>query len=222
MPGHAPDPGALFAALSTSPDPVFVTDRHNRIVFLNTSAQKILGFAPEEVVGETCFAALEGGDRFGNRYCSDNCPIAQIANRGEIVQPFELRLKARDGHLVDVQITVLNLSVAPPDLFFLVHIFRLPPPASALTHCAPADGELPPPAALASRSSADARARRLTSREVEVLAMLAAGRTTPEIAERLHISVLTARNHVQNILDKLEVHSKAEAVAFAFQKHLIP
>ena len=218
MPGHAADPGALFAALSASPDPLFVTDRHNRIVFLNTSAQQILGFAPEEVVGETCFAALEGGDRYGNRYCSDNCPIAQIANRGEIVQPFELRLRARDGHLVDVQITVLNLSVAPPDLFFLVHIFRLP----ASTRAHPASAESEPPAALASRSSVDARARRLTSREVEVLAMLAAGRTTPEIAERLHISVLTARNHVQNILDKLEVHSKAEAVAFAFQKHLIP
>ena len=32
---------------------------------------------------------------------------------------------------------------------------------------------------------------------------------------------MTARNHIQNILDKLEVHSKAEAVAFAFQKHLL-
>jgi two-component system nitrate/nitrite response regulator NarL len=56
---------------------------------------------------------------------------------------------------------------------------------------------------------------------VEVLGMLAAGRTTPEIAERLHISQLTARSHIQNILEKLEVHSKAEAVAFAFQKNLI-
>ena len=51
--------------------------------------------------------------------------------------------------------------------------------------------------------------------------MLAAGRTTPEIAGRLHISHLTARNHIQNILDKLELHSKAEAVAFAFQKGIV-
>jgi NarL family two-component system response regulator LiaR len=74
---------------------------------------------------------------------------------------------------------------------------------------------------VAARESADARARKLTIREVEVLGMLAAGRTTPEIAERLHISLLTARSHIQNILEKLEVHSKAEAVAFAFQKNLI-
>ena len=50
--------------------------------------------------------------------------------------------------------------------------------------------------------------------------MLAAGRSTPEIAIALHISNLTARNHIQNILHKLEVHSKSEAVAFAFQKRL--
>jgi DNA-binding CsgD family transcriptional regulator len=56
---------------------------------------------------------------------------------------------------------------------------------------------------------------------VEVLGMLAAGRTTPEIAERLHIAPLTARNHIQNILEKLEVHSKSEAIAFAFQKHVL-
>jgi DNA-binding NarL/FixJ family response regulator len=74
---------------------------------------------------------------------------------------------------------------------------------------------------VAARESIDVRARKLTSREVEVLGMLAAGRTTPEIAERLHISQLTARSHIQNILEKLEVHSKVEAVAFAFQKNLI-
>ena len=51
--------------------------------------------------------------------------------------------------------------------------------------------------------------------------MLAGGRPTPEIAERLHISTLTVRNHIQNILEKLEVHSKAEAVAFAFQQRIL-
>jgi DNA-binding NarL/FixJ family response regulator len=71
------------------------------------------------------------------------------------------------------------------------------------------------------RESPDARARRLTTREVEVLGMLAAGRSAPEIGGRLNISILTARNHIQNILDKLEVHSKAEAVAFAFQQRIV-
>ena len=218
---HPSDLRSLFGTLEDSPDPVFVTDRHDRIVFFNASAQKILGFAPEEAVGMRCFAAFEGGDRHGNRYCSDSCPITRIANRGEVVQPFDLRLRARDGHHVDVLVTVLNLTVPGPELFYLLHVVRLPQPGALASGPAQAEAAEPPPASvLASRSSADARARRLTSREVEVLGMLAAGRTTPEIGERLQISLLTARNHTQNILEKLEVHSKAEAVAFAFQKKL--
>jgi len=58
-------------------------------------------------------------------------------------------------------------------------------------------------------------------RSLIVLGMLAAGRSAPEIGGRLNISTLTARNHIQNILEKLEVHSKAEAVAFAFQQRIV-
>jgi PAS domain S-box-containing protein len=221
---HRVDVRALFEALVDSPDPVFVTDRHDKVVFFNRSAQRVLGFDPEEAVGMRCFAAFEGEDRYGNRYCGDHCPISQIANRGAPVQPFDLRLRAHDGHHVDVQVTVINLTVPEPDLFYLVHAFRVPPASAAPPRHgeeAAAEAEPPAPNVLASRSSADARARRLTAREVEVLGMLAAGRATPEIAERLQISLLTARNHVQNILEKLEVHSKAEAVAFAFQKKIV-
>ena len=65
------------------------------------------------------------------------------------------------------------------------------------------------------------RAKRLTRREIEVLGILANGFNINEIGKRLSISALTARNHVQNILDKLEVHSKSEAVAFAFRQKVI-
>ena len=41
----------MLMALTNSPDPVFVTDRHNRIVFWNQSAERILGYSAEEVVG---------------------------------------------------------------------------------------------------------------------------------------------------------------------------
>ncbi len=54
----------------------------------------------------------------------------------------------------------------------------------------------------------------LTRREREVLALLAHGATKEVIAEALVISPQTARTHIQNILDKLGVHSQLEAVAF--------
>jgi len=68
---------------------------------------------------------------------------------------------------------------------------------------------------------ADARVRELTTREIEVLGMLAAGQNATDVANHLGISPLTARNHVQHIFAKLEVHSKAEAVAFAYKMRVV-
>jgi DNA-binding CsgD family transcriptional regulator len=209
---------AVFGSLALSPDPVFVTDRHNRIVFWNQSAERILGFSSAEVVGKPCAARLEGCDAFGNRYCSESCPVTGMAARGESVNHFGLRLKGRDGDVVPVDVTILNLGGRAPGDFFLAHILR----TERIELPSLQDSERAPPASpfVSSRESPDVRARRLSAREVEVLGMLAAGRSTPEIALSLHISNLTARNHIQNILHKLEVHSKSEAVAFAFQKRL--
>ncbi len=212
--------GSLFDSLALSPDPVFVTDRHNRIVFWNRSAERMLGYSAEEAAGVSCAGMLEGCDTHGNRYCSDTCPVTQMGTRGEPVHEFGLRVRTKDGRILPVDISILNLAVSPPDGFLLAHILK---PALATAAAARAEHpEAPPRSALvAVRESPDARARKLTAREVDVLGMLAAGHPTPEIGSRLHISTLTARNHIQNILDKLEVHSKAEAVAFAFQKRLL-
>jgi DNA-binding CsgD family transcriptional regulator len=61
----------------------------------------------------------------------------------------------------------------------------------------------------------------LTRREVEILHMIADGLKTRAIALRLHVSPATVRNHVQNILHKLDAHSRLEAVAHALRVRLI-
>lgn len=61
----------------------------------------------------------------------------------------------------------------------------------------------------------------LTPRELEVLKALTEGLSTPEICERLYIAPNTLRTHVQNIMGKLRVHSKLEAVAFALRNRLV-
>lgn len=61
----------------------------------------------------------------------------------------------------------------------------------------------------------------LTQREKEVLALMVEGLSNPQIAERLYISRSTARAHVSNILAKLNVTRRAEAVALALRKKLI-
>ena len=209
----------LFESLTLSPDAVFVTDRHNRIVFWNRSAERLLGFTAEEAAGASCACLLEGNDVYGNRYCSDVCPVTQMAARAETMRAFGLRLRSKDGGIVLVDVSILNFVVRPPDGCFLAHILR-PTLAAEAAVRGPRREDPPRSALVVVKESPDARARKLTAREVDVLGMLAAGHPTPEIASRLHISSVTARNHIQNILEKLEVHSKAEAVAFAFQKRL--
>ena len=61
----------------------------------------------------------------------------------------------------------------------------------------------------------------LTSREKEVLQALAEGLDSQEIAERLHISVKTERNHVSSILNKLRAHSRLQALVFALRHGVV-
>ena len=62
---------------------------------------------------------------------------------------------------------------------------------------------------------------RLTERESEVLQMLVHGASTAQIAAALLVSTHTARTHVQNVLVKLDVHSRLEAAAYAVRHGLV-
>ncbi|HEX6778160.1 MAG TPA: LuxR C-terminal-related transcriptional regulator [Ktedonobacterales bacterium] len=72
------------------------------------------------------------------------------------------------------------------------------------------------------RPSTRANHARLTSREVEVLLLLAEGRSNAEIACRLFTSPKTADHQVSAILSKLEVHSRAQAITAAAALGLLP
>jgi DNA-binding NarL/FixJ family response regulator len=60
----------------------------------------------------------------------------------------------------------------------------------------------------------------LTSREQEVLRLLADGKRVKEIAHLLHVSVKTVESHRQNIMDKLEIHSTIELTRYALREGL--
>jgi len=61
----------------------------------------------------------------------------------------------------------------------------------------------------------------LTDRELEILAMLVRGYGSAEMSRQLGISMNTVRSHIQNILPKLQVHSRLEAAAFAVRHGLV-
>ena len=81
---------------------------------------------------------------------------------------------------------------------------------------APAAGQMSP-----EERQAALLIKQLTQRELEVLTLLARGAGGEKIAQELNVSRNTVRSHVQNILTKLQVHSRLEAVAFAARHNIV-
>jgi two-component system NarL family response regulator len=75
--------------------------------------------------------------------------------------------------------------------------------------------------ALSRRVEEEHDGRRLTPRELEVLRLIARGMSNKDIAAELVIAENTVRNHVRNILEKLEVRSRVEAAMYAVREKLV-
>ncbi len=75
--------------------------------------------------------------------------------------------------------------------------------------------------AMSGAAATPARLPRLTVRELEVLNLVAHGLNNREIAEQLFISENTVKNHVRNMLEKLQLHSRIEAVMYAVRQRLL-
>jgi PAS domain S-box-containing protein len=61
----------------------------------------------------------------------------------------------------------------------------------------------------------------LTPRQAEVLRLLEHGRSTEQIAQELHLSIETVRNHIRRLMRALNAHSRLEAVAIGRREHLV-
>ena len=62
---------------------------------------------------------------------------------------------------------------------------------------------------------------KLTPREIEVISKIAEGLSNKEIAQNLSIETQTVKNHIHNILDKLQLHNRLEAVVYARERDLL-
>jgi DNA-binding NarL/FixJ family response regulator len=62
---------------------------------------------------------------------------------------------------------------------------------------------------------------KLTPREVQIVNTIAEGLSNKEIAQKLSIEVQTVKNHVHNVLDKLQLHTRLEAVQYARERNLL-
>jgi PAS domain S-box-containing protein len=206
----------LDALLTNTADGVCAVGVDGRIVFWNRAAERLLGYAAREVVGKPCCDVFVGRDPAGNRLCYQGCHVQALVKRGEAVEHFEMATRTKAGRPVWLDISILAVPGARQDATTTVHLFRdvttahevetLVRERLARTRPPLDDGQAPPD---------------LTRRELEILRLMAAGASTRAMAERLHVSPATVRNHVQHVLEKLGVHSRLEAAAYATRRGLV-
>lgn len=196
-------------------DPAFASDEKGRVVIWNREAERLLGHSAARVLGKPCHEILGGRDVFGNRFCDANCNLAKMVQRNEPIRRFEIDMRRASGEYVRVAVSVLCVRGPRRTQFTLIHLLQRMDisPTTVRLHGL----ENPVQAPVATRSNRSP----LTAREIEVLTTLAQGSNTREIADTLSISVATVRTHMQNILEKLDVHSQVQAVAAALRDRLI-
>ncbi|MBK5254415.1 MAG: hypothetical protein JJE39_00125 [Vicinamibacteria bacterium] len=230
-------PPDLLDLLSSGEPPAFANDQNHRIIFWNKGAERVMDRTAAQALGRLCHEIFCGRDPFGNRFCGESCAVGATLKRHETMKRFEITTGDR-SHSKLLGVTVLEIPDSRPGFFTAVHILddvdeksrlarelaRLRETYGPVTHPGPApDGSVPitiQPSRASSSQLADIDAgvaEQLSDREMDVLRAIASGQANKDIANSLHISVATTRNHVQHILKKLDVHSKLEAVALAFR-----
>ena len=212
---------ALLDLLATGDPPALATDNNHRIVFWNRGAERIFSRSAAEALGRRCYDVLGGRDVFGNRFCRPDCAVVAMARRSEPVRGFELQVSPTGIATKALNVTVLQVPGSRPDLFTLVHILQQIDESSRLARVLAVSGTrgvCPPLMKVPGAPEPAAAVPPLTEREKEILSWVAAGLQNKEIADKLDISLATVRNHIHNILEKLGVHSKLEALSLAFRK----
>lgn len=207
----------LDELISNTADGVCAVTADGRITLWNSAAERIFGYPAREVVGRPCCDVFVGRDAAGNQLCYRGCHIQTLVKMGEPVQHFEMATRTKAGKPVWLDVSILVVPGSRKELQTIVHLFR------DVTAAHEIQALLQEWQARTKPVSADPGTPLvpLTRREVEVLRLMASGANTRTMADRLHVSPATVRNHVQNILGKLRVHSRLEAVAHATHHDLL-
>ena len=201
----------LLSTLGRTSDAMVAVGPDMRIVGWNDGATELFGMTADDAIGRPCSSVMCWRDRCGDPIC-ERCGDEDVAG-DELMPTRDVLGRTADGRTLWLNATSI---VPPPELrdrFRLVHLIRevgLPPELERLVverlqGWSPAGEE------------EETVLDRLTPREQEILGLLTEGLDGSAIARDLYLSPATVRNHIQHILEKLEVHSRTEAVALALR-----
>jgi len=202
-----------WRGLDAAADGVFAMMSDGRITLWNPAAERITGYTAGEVLGRRCCDVFAGRDSVGEPLCSSNCRLLTLIKSGEPVESFDLQTYSKGGRPIWLNMSTVVLPDGDTKGPRGIRMFRDVTAVKDLLALIrnrlvgiPTEGD---------------RIGRLTRRETEVLQLMASGATNRALAERLHLSPATVRNHTHNIFEKLGVPNRLAAVTLALSQFLI-
>lgn len=180
-----------------SGDALFAYDEHLTVVAWNEAAEELTGIRAEDALGHPCWDVLHGVSERGDLICHPGCSNARLAREGWPLSCQRMLISTAKGRKL---VSVSTITVRRPgERPVVLNLLRNGYPVEATRKAA----------------------QRLTPRQTEILACLAAGEPVKRIARQLGLAEATVRNHIAAILRRLGCHSQLEAVAEARRLGLI-
>ena len=201
------------------------TDAEDRLIGINEAARSLFGLDDGRVVGLDFANVFQPQDVFGNPLGYDYSLIFQMLESGKPLKNFECRLRKACGEYQRAQVSVIVVLGPCPEKYELAHILwpcdRRRQADEVIARLLNGSEHPEVSAIGVELRHASTGKSMLTGRQLDVLRLVAGGKCSCEVAVQLNISPETVRNHMRNILSRLDVHSRAEAVSVAYQRHLI-
>ena len=212
----------LFALLEGTSDGVFAVRETGEICFWNRAARELFGYPEEKVLGRTCSELLHGVGALGTQVCHERCVELQCTLKPKAMPNFDLNVTTGGGERKWVNISTISYLNRRTQKTLIIHLARdisdQKKRAEASRKLMAVSREV---CAMEDSPNGAAPITELSSQELEILRMFAAGNDAPRISKALGISPQTLRNHLHHINKKLRTHNRLEAVTHALQRRLI-
>jgi PAS domain S-box-containing protein len=208
--------------LQGTADAGFGVTLEGEIRMWNPAAEEFFGCSAAAVVGLKCCDVVCDCSESRNPICQPDCAVLQRAAQGFTTPAFDVEVKTESGTRWASMSIILVPARRGAQVLHLARDVQARKQVENMTRRFLKEiGAISGLKVEELLSPAAAPHVDLTAQQTAILRLLAEGTSTHDISDALHVSPATVRNHIEHILQKLQAHSRLEAVLRAIREKLV-